>query len=84
MSPNAQRIDQTHGCARQPQVPYSPSVYLLRLGSGISLGPEVGRGRATREEAANKRLEERVEDNLSTAGEDIVSPVLPSRGCRSD
>lgn len=36
--------------------------------SGLGLSAEVGRGSALAEEAANQRLEERVEDNLGTAG----------------
>jgi hypothetical protein len=43
-------------------------MHLLRLGGGIGLSTEVGRGRSAREEAAQHRLEERVEDNLSAVG----------------
>ena len=35
--------------------------------SGLGLSTEVGGGARTGKEAANKRLEERVEDNLGTA-----------------
>ena len=40
---------------------------LLGLGSSLGLSAEVGGGTAAGEEAANNGLEERVEDNLSTA-----------------
>lgn len=49
--------------------PDSQVVRLLRLGSSIGLGPEVGRGGATVEEAAQDGLDEGIEDDLSAAGE---------------
>lgn len=52
---------------QKPQISYLRSVYLLLLGGGISLGSEVGRGRTTVKVPANQGLEERVEDDLSTA-----------------
>jgi hypothetical protein len=48
-------------------------MHLLRLGGGIGLSTEVGRGRSAREEAAQHRLEERVEDNLSAAVDDELA-----------
>lgn len=43
------------------------AIALLRLGSSIGLGAEVGRRGAVVEEAAKDRLEEGVENKLGTA-----------------
>lgn len=43
------------------------AIGLLRLGSSIGLGPEVGRGRAALEETTEDGLEEGVENELGTA-----------------
>lgn len=40
----------------------------VRLGSSICLSTQVGRGGSSLEEAGEKGLEERVEDDLSAAG----------------
>jgi hypothetical protein len=41
---------------------------VLLVGSSLGLGTEVGGGTGLAEEAADHRLEERVEDDLGTAG----------------
>lgn len=55
--------------------------HLLGLGGSVGLGPEVGRGGATGEEAAQHRLEEGVEDDLGTAVRALVGD--PRRRVRS-